>query len=326
MLAAEPIEEPIEIDLAVEEPQVGVVRRVEVKEVALRGPDLRIVPNEEPHVTGIEQPMPVFQYRSDSLWLDLVHSPAETDVEPASAIEADEATATGAEEEKELARIAGEIEGLTDGVVVRLPLGSKRSPHDLIGVEQPPWLVLDELPEIDARCADVAALDLCGMDSSNVSRIRSKMEKNGEAQAAEVTTGLDGRIRQKALRSERPKPAPRKMPQHPSNAECLQLVHLPQGSICSQANPVAKTSTMELLPLHSAANHPADQRVVLNQAATRELPTDAEQGRLEFSSLNLTFIKTTTAHDGRWEWIGKDDQGNHYVENCRRVQEVRKAG
>ena len=156
---------------------------------------------------------------------------------------------------------------------------------------------------------------LCGMDASNVSRIRSQMEKKGEAKPAEVTTGLDGRIRQKPQRSERPKPADQGLPHNGK----LHVVSL-KAPECTTASPAAE-------PPKPAEQSGASDTAVASQSVMNTEPAVATpEGHLEFSSLNLTFIKTTTAHDGRWEWIGTDDQGNRYVVNCRRVQEVRKAG
>jgi site-specific DNA-methyltransferase (adenine-specific) len=158
---------------------------------------------------------------------------------------------------------------------------------------------------------------LCGMDASNVSRIRSKMETNGEAKAADVTTGLDGRTRQKPQRSERPKPAAKGQPlPHNGNLHVVSM----KAPECATAETTAESPAADV-PV--SAN---DTAVVSQPSTQAESAVATPEGHLEFSALNLTFIKTMAAHDGRWEWIGTDDQGNRYVVNCRRVQEVRKAG
>jgi site-specific DNA-methyltransferase (adenine-specific) len=165
---------------------------------------------------------------------------------------------------------------------------------------------------------------LCGMDSSSVSRIRSRMETNGEAKAAEVTTGLDGRIRQKPQGSERPKIADKGVREPPTENDTPHPLHLPQGSECTSAETLAQPQNQESsAELPVAAN---DTTLVSQPSTITESAVTAPEGRLEFSELNLKLVKAMSANDGRWEWLGEDGQGNRYLVNCRRIQEVRKAG
>lgn len=167
----------------------------------------------------------------------------------------------------------------------------------------------------DAELSNGTIGRLCGMDPSNVSRIRSEMEAKGEAKAADVTTGLDGRVRQKPPRTERQKTARKVTSQHPSNGEGPQFLPLPQPTVCGQAK-------HESLSLASVAAQPsaADERVLLNQrAAANGSVVETEEGCLECSSLKLKLVQAVSARNGCWEWLAKDEQGNHYLVSCHRV-------
>ena len=127
----------------------------------------------------------------------------------------------------------------------------------------------------DAELSNGTVAKLCGMDPSNVSRICSEMEAAGLVQQVHVTKGLDGRTLPKPTRSERPKTAPKATSQTPSNGKDLQLIQLPQGPVCSQAN-------HESSPLPSTATRlsAAEESGVLKQpAAANNSPEEAEEGR-----------------------------------------------
>jgi hypothetical protein len=174
------------------------------------------------------------------------------------------------------------------------------------------------LLKADAKLSNGTIAKLCGMDPSNVSRIRSEMVKKGEAQTADVTIGVDDRTRQKPPRSERPRITPKATSEHPSTGETVQILQLPQAPICAQAN-----------PLPSAVVQPdAEEPVVLNQpVAANESPVEADEGCLDCSSLKLKLVQAVSVRNGCWEWLAKDEQGNRYLISCRRVEmEARKVG
>lgn len=166
---------------------------------------------------------------------------------------------------------------------------------------------------------------MCGMDPSNVSRIRSEMVTKGEAKAAAVTTGLDGKTRQKPVRSERPKPvSPAPSSSSPRREVApAEAAAKPESTAKHQA--AGQLSDKPVVLGHAAADAP----LVLRQAEAADgFPADAKEGCLDCSSFKLKLVQAVSARNGCWEWLAQDEQGNRYHVSCRRVEvvEARKVG
>ncbi len=173
---------------------------------------------------------------------------------------------------------------------------------------------------------------LCGMDSSNVSRIRSEMEAVGEAKPVDATTGLDGKTRQKPPRQAAPKPAARQIPQASSKPEVQEVVKLPQRQPRVSVETTARPTDDRSPIMAAVGDSPSTSSVpVMSTETASEAPqAEGKQGRLECSTFKLTLTKAVSARSGCWEWLAKDEQGNNYHLTCRQVEvatsELRKVG